>query len=257
MTNLDKEILFVAGGGARVKTSSVMFTFMRRYADAKRIPYNCVDGTHVADDGQLYISPASKQLEQIESAIESLDKDKKLLIVAQCLGTVASLTAIEKSQNLQDEHSSRLNLLSIAPPLPSPESTLQTPRSMSKRTTGMMETWDLPADGSLSIDTARMTLYPAIIPDSYLKEHIAVSDSFSFRFKRQLDMGKALVCSPLADWNAASAEVTQSWEGNGVLCFDNAGHSLNPRTSNMPYDQVLLGQEANAKRALDFGLSLL
>lgn len=42
-------VLFVAGGGARVKESSVMYTFMRRAVEKQGLAYDCVDGTHEDD----------------------------------------------------------------------------------------------------------------------------------------------------------------------------------------------------------------
>lgn len=253
MSKQNFELIFVAGGGARVEKSSVMYTFMRRYADTNGVPYSCVDGTHEDADDGLTVSPASYQLNLVRERLAAAEAPK-VLIVTQCLGTVASLAALEESF----DKGRRVKMLTISPSLPSPATTLAQPRSIQKRVTGQMETWDLNPD-TLSLDKDDMTLRVAKIPDAYLGEHIASSKGFQDRLRTMNEMGLAAICRTDNDWNLGSFEASAELRKN-VMTFTDTGHSLNPSYKDkrmLPYGRVLEIQKINSEKALRFGFDLM
>lgn len=158
--------------------------------------------------GNLFVSPPSQQLRLIEAKLNQYRPEDRVLIVSQCLGTVASLAALENSWS-----TGRVTrLLTISPPLPSPHKTMQNPRSKSKRADGVMKTWDLPKDGSLSIDEDIMTLRLATVPKEYELEHSAVSDTFHDRLRYAVESGEAMAVATEADWNVYAKNVMAEWE---------------------------------------------
>lgn len=246
------DLILVAGGGARVESSSVMYTFMRETADEEGLRYRCVDGTHDDAEKGLLVSPASYQLKLIEAHLQDIPPERRVLIVSQCLGTVASLTAMETA--LADNRSVRL--LTISPPLPNPYTTLQAPRSVSKRMNGTMKTWDLPADGSMSINEADMTLRIATVPPAYEQEHFVAAGSFKARLRDAVEQGYAMAVATEADWNKEAHGQMRKW-GGYVMELPDTGHSLNPSYGyQIDYSELLAGQRANAATVLRSALSL-
>lgn len=249
--NDDLLTVLVAGGGAWVERSSLMWRMVIDELDSRNINRELIDGVYRSDNGELSVTPPGHQLSLISSIIESSAK-KSILLIAQCLGTVAAMSALETYGDHKE-----IKMLSIAPPLPSPGATLSTNRSSAKRRqqNGSTVTSVCTIGPEYNFNSSNLSFEDAIVPPEYLSQH-SEQAGFASRLQRQVDLGRASLIVPLDDWNSESPTVCGTWQGS-ILRLPQTGHSLNSSDKGLSLDKAIEVQRDNVKAVLDQGIGLI
>lgn len=242
--NQDPQVVIVAGMGCRT-TSSIMLPMIEKEFENQSIRVDSVDGTFINNEGQLEVSPPSQQTKEISQIIESADNPSNILFVSHCLGALAVVDAIKSA-----EQTDFMRGLLIAPPLPTPAQTIESPRVQSKIFTdhegkAFMKTADFPADDPYNFD--KLAWKNALIKPKFLEE---IEKSDLLEKARQLSsVEKIGLAIPTRDWNTAMIRATSNWPGQ-VLRLANAGHALNTEDGSIDAQQQICRDAVNFSLAL-------
>lgn len=256
----------VAGGGGGMR-STIILRMLARELGNRGIPYTPIEGINGVGDSQKVWHP-SLQVRDMNASIRRHPEGTPLLFVSHCIGTVAALASLE---SYADDHP--VGLVSVAPPLPSPRSTIMTPQSRKKRSQGdtLMRVVDLPEG---AVDYTVMTESVAQISPEYFAD-IHAADDLQERLRAQIEAGRASIFAPEHDWNTESPETVATWHDEWrsklpdnefeVLrrranVVDNAAHGLyiSPRSGlDVSTEEDLQFQMNNVRQVIDTGLGLL
>ncbi|HEY5667897.1 MAG TPA: hypothetical protein VIR03_01905 [Candidatus Saccharimonadales bacterium] len=256
----------VAGGGGGMR-STIILRILAQELSARGLPFTPIDGVQGQGGAQAIRHP-TLQVQDIEANVGRLHERTPLLVIAHCVGTVAALEVVER---LSDTRPAAL--VSIAPPLPSPRHTIETPQSMKKRSDGgtRMRVVDLP-DGAL--DYSNMTESAAKIDPQYFVDMYA-ADDLEARLRRMVEGRNATVFAPALDWNVASPARVRAWHkewdaalpagdaadlrSRAVVVADSThGLYVSPRSGlTVTAEEDIAFQRANANAVIDAGLLLL
>lgn len=192
----------VAGGGGGMR-STIVLRMIAQELSERDIPFTPIDGVYIDDDVQKVNYP-SLQMQDIEADIDNHSENTPLLFISHCIGTIAALSAIEKIDSVR-----QASIVSIAPPLPSPRSTIAQPQSQGRRCENntLMRVVDLPAG---AVDYSVQTESFAYIDPKYF-EDIETAGDLEQRLRARVETGEAVVYAPEHDWNAGSPRSVQAW----------------------------------------------
>lgn len=253
-------VIFLAGGGARVYDASLMYRLMSQELDKSGVSHSGIDG--VRDDDNVYrqrIVLPSEQKQQLLERIEQKGAQEKVLIITQCLGTIAAMHAYEQLST-----DDTVALLTVSPALPTPLGVITSAKSRLKRSISrgadyedVMRTLDF--RNRQTFDFGTMIQRQAYVPREYYQE-IRQADWLKARLLEATDpedSARVGICYTKNDWNTGCVETLRQpeWRGHTIEVFEGAGHSLNPSGQELP--ERLDGHKANVVRALKFGAQLL
>jgi hypothetical protein len=245
----------VAGGGANLDTDSIAFHHIRASLAARAIPFVPVHGVEGDPHTSQRVRPASEQLDEIKDRIDAVDPDTKVLLITQCLGTVASLRALECYQSDRP-----IAMAVFSPPLPSPQDTIAQPKSRAKRSQNNTKMRTVHFEPGHVGDFDRLVESSAIIPPEYFADIHAAID-LEPRLLTAVSLGSAAVVGTSHDWNAGSPDVISEWISRDpnlpIQVLDNTGHSLNAIGSSLTREQKIREQRQACDLVIDAGISLL
>lgn len=249
-----------AGGGAK---SSIVLRLLADELSERSIDYTPIDGIY-REETSLHVKYPSLQVEDISEKIDQLPPERPVLFVAHCIGTVAAMRALEEHDSARP-----VGLVSISPPLPSPQATIMQPNSVNKRfeDNTRMRIVSLPEGAT---DYTEREEHVAHISEQYF-EDIEAAHDLPERLHHNIEMGKAVLRAADADWNQASPATVRNWHADWqhslpadrsqellkrAPIVENATHGLYmPLASSS--EESLRFQRQNVIDALDAGLTLL
>lgn len=258
----------IAGGGGGLR-STIILRLITQELTAQDIDYTCIEGLYADDNGTQNVCYPSLQRELIKSDIEKRADNKPLLFIAHCIGTIAALSAVEEYEATRP-----VGLVSVAPPLSTPRSTIMRPQSQSKRSANgtLMRTVDLPEG---AINYSEITEGIAKIDPQYFKDIDAAEDT-QVRLRDRVATGRAAVYAPEYDWNLGSPICVDSWHTewrstrsadeaalleSRAIIVPNAAHGLylSPRGAyaDITDAENIIYQRKNVKRLVNTGVDLL
>lgn len=246
-------VFAVAGGGANINTASVAFHHMKNYLSEQSISITPIHGIENEQTEAQRVRPSSEQLQELHDHIDSIDANERILIITKCLGTIASLAAIEDYQQRP------IALSVFSPPLTSPASTIQQEKSRAKRSTNntLMRIVDF-EDGHIG-DFSHLVETSASIPPRYF-EDIENAHDLSPRLLSLVATGRAAIFGTSHDWNSPATAEINNWIRNdptlAAWVIPNSGHSLNPVTPGLTTSQKTLRHKDNCALVVETGLSL-
>lgn len=244
----------IAGGGANLTTASVAFTHVRELLNEKEIPFTPIHGIDGTPDTKQRVRPASEQFTELTDHIDTLHPDTNILLITQCLGTIASLHALEHYQ-----HDRPIALSIFSPPLPSPKDTIEQPKSRDKRSGNntVMRIVDF-QPGAIG-NFNRLVESSAEIPAAYLDE-IHDAHDLAPRLYHSLELGRTAVFGTSDDWNTGSPTIVHDWMMTDptlpLTMLRNTGHSLNSTRPGLSSDQKKKRQRDNSALVVETGLAL-
>lgn len=256
----------VAGGGGGLR-STIILRLLAQELTGRQLPYTVIEGISGRGESQSVRYP-TLQVQDMEAHISQLPEHVPLLFISHCIGTVAALTTVERVADTRPAA-----LVSIAPPLPSPYDTIQTPQLRKKRSQNdtLMRVIDLPED---ALDYSNAVESQARIDPNYFDDINAAAD-LEKRLCTGIEDGRMAVFAPEYDWNIASVRKVQSWHEDWrtisppphneqfmarALVVPNAAHGLyiSPRSGiEVTHEEDLAFQRANVNTVIDTGLEML
>lgn len=245
----------VAGGGANIDTASIAFTYIRNHLADMDIPFTPIHGVETTTDNQQRVRPASQQLAELTRYIDTTEPNAHILLIAQCLGTIAALSALEQYQSTRS-----IALSVFSPPLTTPRHTVSQPKSRDKRSANdtRMRIVDF-APGKMG-DFTQLVETSATIPPRYLEDIDAAHD-IDKRLRAATAMGNMAIFATSHDWNMASPDTIADWitadPSLPVWLLSDTGHSLNAADTSLTATQKMQRQQATCALVVDTGLSLL
>lgn len=194
---------------------------------------------------------------------ENKEKDEKgsVLLIAQCMGTIAAHQALLS----MTEESIDAALVAFSPPLPNPDQVVQLPNSRKRRRHNDTE-MQCPTfpDGKIGdFDTLRHEWLP--IPREYFRD-IKKTHDLEKQLHQSVEVGRAAVIAAERDWNTSTPLIVSSWRRSWQLhglhearqraiIVPKAGHSLHPSGENKHL--APLSQQQACQLVVDTGLRIL
>lgn len=247
--------------------STIILRLLAQELANRGLPHTAIEGIKGYGDDQAVHHP-SLQARDMEAHIATHAENVPVLLISHCIGTVAALQTVEKVSATRPAA-----LVSIAPPLPSPRSTIETPQSQKKRSENntLMRVVDLPAG---ALDYSTMAESQARIDPQYFAD-IHAADNLDGRLRQLVEQGYGALFAPEHDWNAESPRRVQAWhdewfatlpEEQAELAHSRAqivagaAHGLyaSPRSGlDLSPKEDIEFQLANVNAVIDTGLELL
>ncbi|NLA42907.1 hypothetical protein GX865_01990 [Candidatus Saccharibacteria bacterium] len=253
--------IIVAGGGVDLDKSSVAARYIQNHLDDLGIPYKNVSGRE-STDGHSVVRTASEQHEEMLDYIHSVEKRSQILIISQCMGTIAAHNTL----NLNPIRSQNTGLVVFSPPLNKPSELLSSPTSKRRRRDddSQMKISEF-QDGHFG-DFNKLDISWADIPSAYFEEANQAHD-LKKHLKLSVESGRAAIVAAQNDWNQAAPQSIQEWRQvwsmqeqaqplKNTIIIPNAGHSLNPTSEFIGHPNSTPQEEA-CKSVVNLGLSVL
>ncbi len=261
-------VYLVAGGGGGMQ-STIILRLLAQELSRRELGYSVIEGMYLDRDGVQKIRHPSLQATVLEDDIATLPEASPVLLIPHCIGTVAAMNVMERHA---DERP--VGLVSIAPPLPSPRSTIAQPQSIAKRfmDNSLMRVVALP-EGAL--DYSEYTESFADIDPQYFKD-MNNAESLGARLRERVAQGQAGLFAPEHDWNTGSPDCVKGWhdEWHATLPAEEAsmlrqrtpvvkdaahGLYISPRSVDgpIPLEDDIAFQMHNVRRVINTGLELI
>lgn len=222
---MSKEIILVSGLASKGSNLAPM-KYIAEYLGGESVSY--VDGGHNRESGDIEVSSPEYQTAEISQILQS-SPEKNFTIVSHSMGALAALNCLERFDNSK--------VISIAPPLSNPLSTLRHPHLLS-RLKIRQDRLILPSYSFALGDAGPSTTLPepseTIFPSSIFDEVAEVSENYLGRTIEAIRGNKLSIVMPSQDWNTAGLDAAKQLE---QVTYVSAPHSLQT-------DQVLLERNA-------------
>lgn len=266
--HVSPHVYLVAGGGGGMQ-STIILRLLAQELSQCELDYSVIEGIYLDEDGAQKIKHPSLQTRALKSDIDKQPEDTPILLIPHCIGTIAAMNAMD--QCISDRP---VGLVSIAPPLPSPRSTIAQPQSVAKRfmNNSLMRVVKLP-EGAL--DYSEYTESFADIDPQYFKD-MNSAESLGERLRERVVRGQAGLFAPEHDWNTGSPDCVKGWhdEWQATLSADEAavlqqrtpvvedaahGLYISPRSVDGPVspEDDIAFQMHNVRQVIDTGLNIL
>ena len=207
----------------------------------------------------------SEQYEEIMDNIPSENKEKdekgSVLIIAQCMGTIAAHRALLS----MTEENINAALVTFSPPLPNPDEVIKLPNSRKRRRHNDTEMQcPMFPDGKIGdFSVLRHEWLP--IPQKYFHD-IQETRDLEKQLHQSVEIGRAAVIAAERDWNTSTPLIVSSWRRSWQLrglheaeqraiIVPKAGHSLHPSGENKHL--APLSQQQACQLVVDTGLRIL
>lgn len=250
----------VGGGGSHLARGSVAFDYINRTLSNYYITPHNVHG--VTDDTtSSRVRSPSEQYEEIMDNVSDRGKEGSVLLIAQCMGTIAAHRALLS----MTEENMNTALVTFSPPLPNPGEVIQLPNSRKRRrhNDAEMQCPTFP-DGKIGDFSAlRHEWLP--IPREYF-HNIQETRDLKEQLHQSVEVGHAAVIAAERDWNTNTPLIVsgwrRSWQLRGLhgarqraIVILGAGHSLHPSGENKHL--APLSQQQACQLVVDAGLKIL
>ena len=263
MDNLRRPIttFCIGGGGSHLTRGSVAFNHIKNTLSEYNITPHNIHG--VTDDdaiGSRVRSP-SEQYEEIMDNVSDRGKEGPVLLMAQCMGTIAAHQALLS----MTKENINTALVTFSPPLPNPNEVIQLPNSRKRRRHNDTE-MQCPTfpDGKIGdFSVLRQEWLP--IPREYFHD-IQKTRDLEEKLHKSVEIGRAAVIAAERDWNTSTPLIVSSWRRSWQLhglhearqraiIIPKAGHSLHPSGENKHL--APLSQQQACQLVVDTGLRIL
>ena len=250
----------VGGGGSHLERGSVAFNYINRtLSDYDITPHN-VHGVTDDTTSSRVLSP-SEQYEEIMDNVSDRGKEGPVLLIAQCMGTIAAHQALLS----MTKENINTALVTFSPPLPNPNEVIQLPNSRKRRRHNDTE-MQCPTfpDGKIGdFSVLRQEWLP--IPREYFHD-IQKTRDLEEKLHKLVEIGRAAVIAAERDWNTSTPLIVSSWRRSWQLyglhearqraiIVPKAGHSLHPSGENKHL--APLSQQQACQLVVDTGLKIL
>lgn len=250
----------VGGGGSHLERGSVAFNYINRTLSDYDITSHNVHG--VTDDTtSSRVRSPSEQYEEIMDNVSDRGKEGPVLLIAQCMGTIAAHQALLS----MTKENINTALVTFSPPLPSPGEVIQLPNSRKRRRHNDTE-MQCPTfpDGKIGdFSVLRHEWLP--IPQKYFHDTQETRD-LEKQLHQSVEIGRAAVIAAERDWNTSTPLIVSSWRRSWQLhglreaeqraiIVPKAGHSLHPSGENKHL--APLSQQQACQLVVDTGLRIL
>ncbi len=250
----------VGGGGSHLERGSVAFNYINRTLSDYDITSHNVHG--VTDDTtSSRVRSPSEQYEEIMDNVSDRGKEGPVLLIAQCMGTIAAHQALSS----MTEEDIDAALVAFSPPLPSPDKVIQLPNSRKRRRHNdtEMQCPTFPDDKIGDFDALCHEWLP--IPPEYFCG-IQEAHGLEHQLHQSVEVGRAAVIAAERDWNTNTPLIVSSWRRSWQLrglhgarqraiVIPEAGHSLHPSGENKHL--APLSQRQACQLVVDAGLKIL
>ena len=254
----------VGGGGSHLARGSVAFDYINRTLSNYYITPHNVHG--VTDDTtSSRVRSPSEQYEEIMDNIPSENKEKdekgSVLLIAQCMGTIAAHRALLS----MTEENINAALVTFSPPLPNPDEVIKLPNSRKRRRHNDTEMQcPMFPDGKIGdFSVLRHEWLP--IPQKYFHD-VQETRDLEKQLHQSVEIGRAAVIAAERDWNTNTPLIVSSWRRSWQLrglhgarqraiVIPEAGHSLHPSGENKHL--APLSQQQACQLVVDTGLRIL
>jgi len=263
MDNLRRPIttFCIGGGGSHLTRGSVAFNHIKNTLSEYNITPHNIHG--VTDDdaiGSRVRSP-SEQYEEIMDNVSDRGKEGSVLLIAQCMGTIAAHRALLS----MTEEKVNAALVTFSPPLPNPGEVIQLPNSRKRRRNNDTE-MKCPTfpDGKIGDFDALCHEWLPIPPEYFYG--IQEAHGLEHQLHQSVEVGHAAVIAAERDWNTNTPLIVSSWRRSWQLrglhgarqraiVIPKAGHSLHPSGENKHL--APLSQQQACQLVVDAGLKIL
>ena len=250
----------VGGGGSHLARGSVAFNYINHDLSNYDITPHNVHG--VTDDTtSSRVRSPSEQYEEIMDNVSDRDKEGSVLLIAQCMGTIAAHRALLS----MTEEKVNAALVTFSPPLPNPGEVIQLPNSRKRRRHNDTE-MQCPTfpDGKIGdFDALCHEWLP--IPQEYFRD-IKKTHDLEKQLRQSVKVGHAAVIAAERDWNTNTPLIVsgwrRSWQLRGLheaeqraIIVPKAGRSLHPSGENKHL--APLSQQQACQLVVDTGLKIL
>ena len=250
----------VGGGGSHLARGSVAFNYINHDLSNYDITPHNVHG--VTDDTtSSRVRSPSEQYEEIMDNVSDRGKEGSVLLIAQCMGTIAAHRALLS----MTEEKVNAALVTFSPPLPNPGEVIQLPNSRKRRRHNDTE-MQCPTfpDGKIGdFDALCHEWLP--IPQEYFRD-IKKTHDLEKQLRQSVEVGHAAVIAAERDWNTNTPLIVsgwrRSWQLRGLheaeqraIIVPKAGHSLHPSGENKHL--APLSQQQACQLVVDTGLKIL
>ena len=250
----------VGGGGSHLERGSVAFNYINRTLSDYDITSHNVHGVTDGTTSSRVRSP-SEQYEEIMDNVSDRGKEGPVLLIAQCMGTIAAHQALSS----MTEEDIDAALVAFSPPLPSPDKVIQLPNSRKRRRHNdtEMQCPTFPDDKIGDFDALCHEWLP--IPPEYFCG-IQEAHGLEHQLHQSVEVGRAAVIAAERDWNTNTPLIVSSWRRSWQLrglhgarqraiVIPEAGHSLHPSGENKHL--APLSQRQACQLVVDAGLKIL
>ena len=250
----------VGGGGSHLARGSVAFDYINRTLSNYYITPHNVHG--VTDDTtSSRVRSPSEQYEEIMDNVSDRGKEGPVLLIAQCMGTIAAHQALLS----MTKENINTALVTFSPPLPNPNEVIQLPNSRKRRRNNDTE-MKCPTfpDGKIGDFDALCHEWLPIPPEYFYG--IQEAHGLEHQLHQSVEVGLAAVIAAERDWNTNTPLIVSSWRRSWQLCrlhgarqraivIPKAGHSLHPSGENKYL--APLSQRQACQLVVDAGLKIL
>ena len=250
----------VGGGGSHLERGSVAFNYINRTLSNYDITSHNVHG--VTDDTtSSRVRSPSEQYEEIMDNVSDRGKEGPVLLIAQCMGTIAAHQALLS----MTEENINTALVTFSPPLPNPSEVIKLPNSRKRRRHNDTEMQcPMFPDGKIGdFSVLRHEWLP--IPRKYFHD-IQETRDLEEKLRQSVEIGRAAVIAAERDWNTSTPLIVSSWRRSWQLyglhearqraiIVPKAGHSLHPSGENKHL--APLSQQQACQLVVDTGLKIL
>ena len=254
----------VGGGGSHLTRGSVAFNHIKNTLSEYNITPHNIHGV-TTDATDLRVRSPSEQYEEIMDNIPSENKEKdekgSVLLIAQCMGTIAAHRALLS----MTEENINAALVTFSPPLPNPGEVIQLPNSRKRRRNNDTE-MKCPTfpDGKIGDFDALCHEWLPIPPEYFYG--IQEAHGLEHQLHQSVEVGRAAVIAAERDWNTNTPLIVSSWRRSWQLrglhgarqraiVIPKAGHSLHPSGENKHL--APLSQQQACQLVVDAGLKIL
>ena len=262
MDNLRRPIttFCIGGGGSHLTRGSVAFNYINHTLSNYDINPHDVHG--VTDDTtSSRVRSPSEQYEEIMDNVSDRGKEGSVLLIAQCMGTIAAHRALLS----MTEEKVNAALVTFSPPLPTPDKVVQLPNSKKRRRHNdkEMQCPTFPDEKIGDFDAICHEWLP--IPPEYFYG-IQEAHGLEYQLHQSVEVGRAAVIAAERDWNTNTPLIVSSWRRSWQLrglhgarqraiVIPEAGHSLHPSGENKHL--APLSQRQACQLVVDAGLKIL
>lgn len=250
----------VGGGGSHLTRGSVAFNYINHTLSNYDINPHDVHG--VTDDTtSSRVRSPSEQYEEIMDNVSDRGKEGSVLLIAQCMGTIAAHRALLS----MTEEKVNAALVTFSPPLPNPGEVIQLPNSRKRRRNNDTE-MKCPTfpDGKIGDFDALCHEWLPIPPEYFYG--IQEAHGLEHQLNQSVEVGHAAVIAAERDWNTNTPLIVSSWRRSWQLrglygarqraiVIPKAGHSLHPSGENKHL--APLSQRQACQLVVDAGLKIL
>ena len=250
----------VGGGGSHLTRGSVAFNHIKNTLSEYNITPHNIHGV-TTDATDLRVRSPSEQYEEIMDNVSDRGKEGPVLLIAQCMGTIAAHQALLS----MTKENINTALVTFSPPLPNPDEVIKLPNSRKRRRHNDTE-MQCPTfpDGKIGDFDALCHEWLPIPPEYFYG--IQEAHGLEHQLHQSVEVGRAAVIAAERDWNTNTPLIVSSWRRSWQLrglhgarqraiVIPEAGHSLHPSGENKHL--APLSQRQACQLVVDAGLKIL